>query len=110
MYLCALECFQFSWDLHLWVSDQWLISQERLGAWGGEDDGERTSGSNKMLRVHGGYKKSYDFFFPLYWVMSFQEFLCKGHLDINKTLQYWLWRREGEEPMRNAIYHLWKHL
>lgn len=29
---------------------------------GREDDGERTSGSNKMLRVHGGYKKSYDFF------------------------------------------------
>lgn len=37
--------------------------------------------------------------------MSFQEFLCKGHLDINKNLQYWLLRREGEEPVRNAIYH-----
>ena len=50
------------------------------------------------------------FFSSLYWVMSFQELLCKGHLDINKNLQYWLWRREGEEPVRNAIYHLWKHL
>ena len=61
-----------------------------------------------MLRVHGGYKKSC--FFSLYWMISFQELLCKGHLDINKNLQYWLWRREGEEPVRNVICHLWKHL
>lgn len=66
----------------------------------GGKGGERTSASNESLRAHGGHKKSFVFFFP-------QELLCKEHLDVNKNLQYWRWRREGEEAVRNAIYHLW---
>lgn len=101
MYLWALECFQFSLDLHpLTFRSMVNFMRERLGAWGEGGRGEKRLQAPMSHSEHMEAMRKVFFFFP-------QELLCKEHLDVNKNLQYWRWRREGEEAVRNAIYHLW---
>lgn len=71
-------------DLHLWLLDQWLISWER-----GWKHWKKKLYFRLEWTSHSTPRpKEKLWVFLSYWVISFQERLCKGHSDSHKNLKY----------------------